>query len=63
MADGVNINGLRSLYKANAIASAFLDHAGQRERDRGETSVERAQSILREQGTEANGTVQRKPYF
>lgn len=54
MADGVNIEGLRSLYKSNAIATSFLDHAAQRERDRGETSVERAQTILRDEGTEAS---------
>jgi hypothetical protein len=54
MADGVNIEGLRSLYKLNSIASAFLDHAAQRERDRAETTVERAQSILANEGTEAS---------
>jgi hypothetical protein len=54
MADGVNIEGLRELYKSNLIASSFLDHAAQRERDRGETSVERAQTILRDEGTEAS---------
>ena len=48
MADGTDIDGLRDLYKKNAVAKWFLDHAAQRERNRAETSVERTLAILKE---------------
>jgi hypothetical protein len=54
MANGVNVDGLRDLYKTNVIGSTFLDRAAQREWDCGETTVERAQTILRDHGTEAS---------
>ena len=54
MADGVNVDALRGLYKSNVIARAFLDHAARRERDRAEITVERAQTILRDEGVEAS---------
>jgi hypothetical protein len=58
MADGADVEGLRALYKASGEARAFLDHAARRERDRTETTVERAQAILRESGLEtARGEV------
>lgn len=54
MIDSVNIDGLRDFYKDNSIARSFLDHAAQRERDRAETSVERALTILRAGGVEVS---------
>jgi hypothetical protein len=54
MANGVNVGGLRDLYKSNAIGSTFLDRAAQRDWDCGETTVERAQTMLRDHGTEAS---------
>jgi hypothetical protein len=54
IAVGVNVGGLRELYKSNAIGSTFLDRAAQRDWDCGETTVERAQTILRDHGTEAS---------
>jgi hypothetical protein len=54
MTDGVNIDGLRSLYRSNPTARAFLDHAADRERDRAETTVERTQAILRDGGRDTS---------
>lgn len=54
VAAGVNVGGLRDLYKTNAVGSTFLDRAAQRDWDCGETTVERAQTILRDHGTEAS---------
>lgn len=53
MADGVNVEGLRNLYRENAVARAFLDHAAQRERDWSETTVDRTLGILKELEIEA----------
>lgn len=54
MADGVNIDGLRDLYRSSREARVFLDHAAQRERDRAEMTVESAQAILRTMGLEVS---------
>lgn len=54
MADGTDLDGLRDLYKKNAVARLFLDHAAQRERERAETSVERTQAILTANGHEVS---------
>lgn len=54
MADSADLDGLRDFYRKNPVARSFLDHAAQRERDRAETSVERAQAILKESGTEVS---------
>lgn len=53
MEDGVNIAGLRSFYRDSQFARAFLDHAANRENKQSETTVERALTILKEQGIEA----------
>lgn len=52
MSDGVNIEGLREMYRQNAVARAFLDHAAQRERDRAETTVDRIHAVLTGEGTD-----------
>ena len=52
MSDGVNVDGLREMYRQNAVARAFLDHAAQRERDRAETTVDRIHAVLKGEGTD-----------
>lgn len=52
MSDGVNIEGLRDMYRQNPVARAFLDHAAQRERDRAETTVDRIHAVLKGEGSD-----------
>lgn len=50
MTEEFNLTGIKELYKRNAIARDFLDHAAQRERDRTETTAERTIAILADAG-------------
>jgi hypothetical protein len=48
-----NVEMLRQLYKQNAVARAFFDHASRRERDQSETKVDRILALLnRDEGHE-----------
>jgi len=50
MSEGFNLEGIKELYKRNATARDFLDHAAQRERDRTDTTVDRTITILADTG-------------
>jgi len=50
MSEGFNLEGIKDLYKRNATARDFLDHAAQRERDRTDTTVDRTITILADAG-------------
>lgn len=45
-----NIDAIRQLYKQDAVARAFFDHAARRERDQSETKVDRILVLLQAEG-------------